>query len=58
MQMPVISDAFLLRQIRHYVNKDALSGRKVLVILGSGNFDAALPPLLFIIRVFRFAIYL
>jgi hypothetical protein len=56
--MPVISDAFLLRQIRHYVNKDALSGRKVLVILGSGNFDAALPPLLFIIRVFRFAFYL
>jgi hypothetical protein len=56
--MPVISNAFLLHQIRHYVNKDALSGRKVLAILGWGNFDAVLSSLLFIIRLFRFAIYL
>lgn len=39
MQISVISNVFLLHQIRHYASKDALIGRKVSVISDSGNFE-------------------
>ena len=46
MPMSVISNAFLLHQIRHYVNKDAPNGRKVLEIWDSGELKSLLPLLL------------